>query len=189
MNKLLIVLLAGMLGGCFTLPGSEAKTPTRYALQGPPQTCVAGDRTIAVSIVRVAAGLDTDRIARLREPTGEFNYLRDLRWVDSAGAMVEQRLAADLECRGFVVQTGHRTRTGQSELLCELRAFEVRETAAGNQAVVAMSCTYQDTDGAERALVESAQMPLAVWNATAAVQALGVAYGAVFDKLLAALTN
>lgn len=189
MTKLLIVLLAGLLSGCFTLPGSEANTPTRYALQGPAQACVAGDRTIAVSIVRVAAGLDTDRIARLHEPTGEFSYLRDLRWVDSAGAMVGQRLATDLECRGFVVKTGHRTRTGLSELLCELRALEVRETDAGNQAVVALSCTYQDTDGAERALVESAQMPLARWNATAVVQALGVAYGAVFDKLLTALTN
>jgi ABC-type uncharacterized transport system auxiliary subunit len=189
LNKLLIVLLAALLGGCFTLPGSEAETPTRYALQGPAHDCVGGNRSIAVSIVRVASGLDTDRIARLREPTGEFSYLRNLRWVDSAGAMVEQRLATDLECRGFVVQTGHRTRTGQGELLCELRALEVRETGQDNTAVVALSCTYQDKDGAERALVESAQRPLAHWNATAAVQALGVAYGAVFDKLFAALTN
>jgi ABC-type uncharacterized transport system auxiliary subunit len=189
LSRLLIVLLAALSGGCLTLPGSDTPTPNRYALQGPAQACVAGERAIAVSVVQVAAGLDTDRIARVRESTGEFNYLRDLRWVDSAGAMMEQRLAADLECRGFVVQTGHRTRAGQSELLCELRALQLQDTGESNQAVVALSCMYRGDKGAERALVESAREPLARWNATAAVQALGVAYAAVFENLFAALTR
>jgi len=181
--------LAALSGGCFTLPGSDNATPNRYALQGPAQTCVAGQRPIAVSVVQVAAGLDTDRIARVQDSTGEFNYLRDLRWVDSAGAMMEQRLAADLECRGFVVQTGHRTRVGQRELLCELRALQLQDTGESNQAVVALSCIYRGDEGAERALVESAREPMAQWNATVAVQALGAAYAAVFEKLFAAMTR
>ena len=139
-------------------------------------------------VVQVAAGLDTDRIARVQESTGEFNYLRDLRWVDSAGAMMEQRLAADLECRGFVVQTGHRTRVGQRELLCELRALQLQDIGESNQAAVALSCIYRGGEGAERALVESARAPIGRWNATAAVQALGVAYAAVFEKIFAAMT-
>ena len=185
MTRLFIVLLAGCLGGCFSLPGSDGPAPGRYALQGPAQTCAPGEHGMAVRVVQVAAGLDTDRIARVQESTGEFSYLRDLRWVDGAGTMVEQRLAADLECRGFVVQTGHRTRTGRSQLLCELRSLELRETAAGNQAVVALSCIYRGEEGAELALVESAREPLARWSGTAAVQALDAAYAKVFADLLA----
>jgi ABC-type uncharacterized transport system auxiliary subunit len=185
--KILLVLIAALLGGCLSLPGSEGNTPSRFALQGPAQACLAGNRTIAVSIVQVAAGLNTDRIARIQKSTGEFSYLRDVRWVDSAGAMIEQRMASDLECRGFVVHTGHRTRAGQSELLCELRALELQESSAGNQAVVTLSCTYQADDGTVQALVESATQPLSRWSATAAVQALGAAYAAVFENLYAAL--
>ena len=185
MTRLFIVVLALFLAGCLTLPGSDDTAPTRYTLKGPGQACIAGERPIAVSIVQVAAGLDTDRIARLKESTGEFTYLRDLRWVDIAGVMVEQRLAADLECRGFVVLTGNRTRAGQSELLCELRALELQETAERDRAVVALSCIYRGGDGAEQALVASSSTPLARWNATTAVQALGLAYAEVFDSLVA----
>jgi ABC-type uncharacterized transport system auxiliary subunit len=175
------------MGGCLALPGSEGNTPSRFALQGPAQSCVAGSRVLAVSIGQVAAGLNNDRIARIQQATGEFSYLRDVRWVDSAGPMMEQRLASDIECRGFVVHTGHRTRAGQSELLCELRALELQETSDGNQAVVTLSCTFLGDNGAGQALVESAAEPLSRWSATAAVKALGTAYAAVFENLYAAI--
>lgn len=175
------------MSGCLALPGSEGNTPSRFALQGPAQSCVVGSRAISVSIGQVAAGLNTDRIARIQEDTGEFSYLRDVRWVDSAGAMMEQRLASDLECRGFVVHTGHRTTAGQSELLCELRALELQETSAGNQAAVTLSCTFLAANGAGQALVESATKPLSRWSAKAAVQALGAAYAEVLENLYAAI--
>jgi ABC-type uncharacterized transport system auxiliary subunit len=187
--KFLVLLVTILMGGCLALPGSEGNTPSRFALQGPDQSCVAGNRALAVSIGQVAAGLNNDRIARIHEATGEFSYLRDVRWVDSAGSMMEQRLASDMECRGFVVQTGHRTRAGQSELLCELRALELQETRDGNQAVVTLSCTFWGNGGAGQALVESAAEPLSRWSATAAVQALGTAYAAVFENLYAAIVT
>jgi len=187
LNKLVLLIVPPLLGGCLALPGSEGNTPSRFALQGPDQSCVAGSRALAVSIGQVAAGLNNDRIARIHEATGEFSYLRDVRWVDSAGPMMEQRLASDMECRGFVVHTGHRTRAGQSELLCELRALELQETSDGNQAVVTLSCTFLGDNGAGQALVESAAEPLSRWSATAAVQALGAAYAAVFENLYAAI--
>jgi ABC-type uncharacterized transport system auxiliary subunit len=185
--KFLVLLVTILMGGCLALPGSEGNTPSRFALQGPDQSCVAGSRALAVSIGQVGAGLNNDRIAQIQQATGEFSYLRDVRWVDSAGSMMEQRLASDMECRGFVVQTGHRTRAGQSELLCELRALELQETRDGNQAVVTLSCTFWGNGGADRALVESAAEPLSKWSATAAVQALGTAYAAVFENLYAAI--
>ena len=175
------------MSGCLALPGSEGKTPSRFTLQGPAQPCVAGNRALSVSIGQVAAGLNNDRIARIQQDTGEFSYLRDVRWVDSAGAMMAQRLASDLECRGFVVHTGHRTGAGQSELLCELRNLELQETNQGNQAAVTLSCTFLAADGAGQALVESATKPLSRWSATAAVQALGAAYREVFESLYAAI--
>ena len=140
-----------------------------------------------VSIGQVAAGLNTDRIARIQETTGEFSYLRDVRWVDSTGPMMEQRLASDLECRGFVVHTGHRTRAEQSELLCELRALQLQETSIGNQAVVTLSCTFLAANGTGLALVESATKPLSSWSTKAAAQALGTAYAEVFENLYAAI--
>lgn len=183
------MVTAAFLGGCLSLPGSDGNAPGRFALQGPSRTCVAGSRTIAVSIGQVAAGLNTDRIAQVQESTGAFSYLRGVRWVDSAGAMMEQRLASDLECRGFVVHTGHRTGVGQRELFCELRALELRETSVGNQAVVTLSCTYQADNGARQALVESAAKPLSRWSATVAVQTLGSAYADVFNKLYATVNK
>ena len=68
---------------------------------------------------------------------------------------------------------------------CELRALELQETAESDRAVVALSCIYRGGDGAEQALVASSSTPLARWNATTAVQALGLAYAEVFDSLVA----
>ena len=189
MTRFLLLIITALLGGCLTLPGSEGNPPSRFALQGPTQACVAGSRALSVSIGRTASGLNTDRIARLKEATGEFNYLRGVRWVESAGAMMEQRLASDLECRGFVVHTGHRTGASQSELLCELRALQAQDTSQGNQALVTLSCTYRADNGAVQALVESAEKPLPQWSATAVVQALGAAYREVFEDLYTALAQ
>jgi len=182
------ILVLYLLQGCVTVPGSDAQAPARYTLQGPVQACTPGGCILALSVVQVAAGLDTDRIARVQVATGEFTYLRDLRWVDSAGSMLEQRLAADLECRGIAVQTGHRARAGQSQLLCELRALNLLEGKEGNVAEVALSCVYRGGDGGpDQVLLQSARVPLDHWNSTAAVQALSTAYAEVFDGLYAGI--
>jgi ABC-type uncharacterized transport system auxiliary subunit len=182
------ILVLCLLQGCVSLPGSDTPAPARYTLQGPVQACTPGACVLALGVVQVAAGLDTDRIARVQVATGEFTYLRDLRWVDSAGSMLEQRLAADLECRGIAVQTGHRTRSGQSQLLCELRALNLLEAREGDVAEVALSCVYRGGDGGpEQVLLQSARVPLEHWSGTAAVQALSAAYAEVFDGLYAGI--
>ena len=73
MTKLLPLFIAALLSGCLALPGSEGKAPERFALQGLAQECVPGNRTIAVSVAQVAAGLNTDRIARIQDATGDFS--------------------------------------------------------------------------------------------------------------------
>lgn len=184
----LVALLALLLAACVNLPGSDASAPVRYRLQGPDQPCVPAQRSLALRVVQVAAGLDSDRIAQVRSDTGAFSYLGDRRWVSAAGTMVEQRLAADLECRGIAVQTGHRVPAGTSQLLCELRALNLVESPQGRTAEVALSCTYRASgDAPGRALLPSARVPLETWSAAAAMGAFNAAYRDVFDDLYAAV--
>ncbi len=190
MNKWLIAILACALGGCLSLPGSDSAAPARYMLQGPGGSCVPAQRSLLLDVTSVGAGLDTDRIAQLQESTGEVTWLKDVRWVRSAGAMLEDRLASDLECRGFAVQTGHRVRSGGSQLQCELRALNLVERADGREARIALSCLYRGGDEApESALLESARAPLARWSADAAVGAFNAAYADVFDSLYAGIAT
>lgn len=189
MNKWLLALLGCALGGCLSLPGSGTPAPARYLLQGPDRACVPARHTLILDVVSVTAGLDTDRIAQVQEPTGEVTWLKDVRWVRSAGAMLEDRLAADLECGGFAVQTGHRVRAGGRRLQCELRALNVTDSGTGRQARIALSCLYRGGDDApESALLESARAPLARWSAEAAVRAFNAAYAEVFDALYASIS-
>lgn len=190
MTRLVAAFLFCLLGGCLSLPGSDTGAPTRYTLRGPPKVCIPVERTLALDVVQVVGGLDTDRIAQVQEETGEVTYLQNVRWAMAAGAMLEHRLAADLECRGIAVQTGHRARAGQDQLLCELRALNLREGEGGRVAQIALSCIYRGRqDAAELALVRSAQVPLDRYSATTAIRAFDAAYAEVFDGLFAGISG
>jgi ABC-type uncharacterized transport system auxiliary subunit len=176
-----------LLPGCISLPGSEDPAPARYRLPGPDTGCIRGDALLGLSVTRVAPGLATDRIALEDSASSEVTYLKDLRWVDTAGAMLEQRLATDLECRGRVVQIGHRPRGDQDHLQCEVRALNLVRDSAGKHANIALSCFYQDAHGLEQTLLPSAEVPVVNWNSDAAIQALGRAYLEVFEALATGL--
>jgi hypothetical protein len=88
-----------------------------------------------------------------------------------------------------VVQIGHRPRGDQDHLICEVRALNLVRDAAGERAAVALSCFYRSADGAEQALLPSAEAPVASWNSDAALQALGRAYLDMFDGLSADLSR
>jgi ABC-type uncharacterized transport system auxiliary subunit len=176
-----------LLPACISLPGSDSPAAARYRLPGPDDGCTRGDALLGLSVTRVAPGLATDRIALEDAASGEVTYLRKLRWVDTAGAMLEQRLAADLECRGRVVQIGHRPRSDQDHLQCEVRSLNLLRDASGNRAAVALSCFYRDSAGAEQTLLPSAEVAVTTWNGDAAIQALGRAYLEVFEVLATGL--
>lgn len=185
MNRLLLLAPTALLAACMTLPGSDTPPTSRYLLTSTGADCATGYRALSLSIAGVNAGLDNDRIARLDGNSGQLSYLKNVRWADELGGLLEQQLAADLECRGFAVMSGHRHSLGQARLLCEVRAFNLRQDG-GDQAEVALSCVY--TGGKEdRMIISRHTAPLSRWTADAAVSALSTAYGAAVDDIVAGM--
>ena len=192
MNKLIapgLTLL--LLSGCVELPGADTGTTTRYALQSANSgagSCEPATATLNLSVVKVNAGLETDRIARRDDHTGEITYLKQVRWIDTVGVMTGQRLAADLECRGYTVITSHHRRLSYDRLICEVRALNLVAGAGGDRAEVGLSCVYFKAEtGEELALKAHHQSQLRSWRADDAVAATSDAYQQVFAELLAKL--
>lgn len=185
MNKPLLLAPLALLVACMTLPGSDTPATSRYLLTNTQAACEAGGSPISLSVLRVNAGLDNDRIARLDARNGQLSYLKDVRWADQLGRLLEQQIATDLECRGFAVMSAHRRSLGQPHLLCEIRAFNLIQDNL-DQADVALSCVLQE-DGSDRSIISRHREPLARWSADAAVAALSEAYGRALDDLVAGM--
>jgi ABC-type uncharacterized transport system auxiliary subunit len=148
-------------------------------------SCAPATATLKLSVVKVNAGLETDRIARRDANTGEITYLKQVRWIDTAGLMMEQRLAADLECSGYTVVTSHHRRHSYDQLVCEVRALNLVAGAGGDKADVGLSCVYHKAGSrVELALKSRHQSPLRSWRADDAVAAASDAYRQVFAELL-----
>jgi ABC-type uncharacterized transport system auxiliary subunit len=191
-NKLLAAGLSlFLLPGCVELPGADSGTTTRYTLQGTSsglESCDPPTATLKLSVVKVNAGLETDRIARRDARTGEITYLKQVRWIDTVSAMMEQRLAADLECRGYTVITSHHRRLSYDQLVCEVRALNLVAGAGGDQAEVGLSCIYFKAGTPEELALRSRhQSRLHSWRADDAVAAASDAYQQVFAELLTKL--
>jgi ABC-type uncharacterized transport system auxiliary subunit len=182
------LLLCGALSACVNLPGSDTSPPLRFMLQGPAGKCSSGNTPLSVSVVRVGPGLNNDRIARRDQNTGEVSYLEDVRWVDRSGAMLEQRLASDLECSGYAVLTSHHGKRSTDELVCEVRALNL-VSGTGNSAEVALSCVLFGSGDNSNALQTRHSSPLGSWQASAAVAAVSQAYQQVFKDLVSWLNT
>lgn len=176
-----------LLSSCMSLPGSESPLARQYLLQAEDASCTASSKILHLSVVKVAAGLDTDRIARMNRDTGEMDYLQGVRWVEEVGSMLEQRLAADLECRGFAVQTGHRTRLEHAQLQCEVRALNLVSTGSQDEAEVGLSCLYYRPGIEDSALIATAAVPLQRWSVKQAMTALSAAYDRASGELMDAM--
>jgi ABC-type uncharacterized transport system auxiliary subunit len=182
--------VALLVAGCVSLPGlpgSDKVPPRRYLLQPAVDQCTAGDRAISLSIVKVGAGLNTDRVARRDARTGAFTFLKDVRWVDRTAAMLEQRLAEDLECRGFVVVTSHHSRLDHDQLVCEARAMNLVADAGRDRAEVSLSCLLFRDAASELAIQAAGSSDLSSWSADAAANAMSSAYRRAFEEMLAGL--
>jgi ABC-type uncharacterized transport system auxiliary subunit len=180
-----------LLSGCVELPGADTGPTTRYALQSAnsgPGSCDPPTATLNLSVIKVNAGLETDRIARRDAGTGEITYLKQVRWIDTVGVLMEQRLATDLECRGYTVITSHHRWLSSDQLVCEVRALNLVAGAGGDSAEVGLSCVYFKVEtGEERAMKSHHQSALRSWRADAAVAAASEAYQQMFAELLAKL--
>ena len=189
MNKAIpAALLLLLLAGCISLPGSDFPDTSRYSLPVTNQGCTPGDTPLALRVPRVSAGLDSNRIARRNAATGEITYLKDVRWAEDVRVLVEQRLARDLECHGFTAVSSHHHTLDQSQLVCEVRAFNLVQEGSRDTAEVGLSCIYYGSGNApDRPVVTMRDSAVTDWSAPAAVAAVSDAYELALADLLAGM--
>lgn len=193
MNKRLLATLAlgtTITAGCVSLPGEDATASKRFRLKaGDSGACQRAEQPLKLSVIQVAAGLDNDRVARLNANTGEITYLKDLRWVTSVSSLVEQGLAEVLECAGYAVQTGHRSKLGSDRLECEVRALNLTQNDATDRASVGLSCLYTVQGSQDSVFTIESSSPLQRWNVNEAMAAFGLAFSEASKELVQALAT
>ncbi len=172
------------LSACVSLPGEDAEPAARYMLKGPEHNCVAAGPPLLLSIIKVASGLDTDRIARRDTATGQFTYLQGVRWVDRSGGMLEQRLASDLECKGYTVITSHHAQLRNRQLVCEVRALNLVQSRGSDSAEVTLSCVlFDDARKQQDTILASHSSPLRRWGINDAMVAMAESYAQVLEDV------
>lgn len=197
MNKLLpgvpqtalaLTFFLTTLAGCVSLPGSDSVPSARYTLNPAAENCVPGGAPLGLSISKLGAGLDSDRIARREAGSGEITYLGNVRWVERTDQMLEQRLAADLECRGHTIITSHHNTLSHDQLVCEVRDFNLVANGSRNAAEVALSCVLFVASGDGDVNIRSYHStPLSRWSADSATAALSTSYKLVLEDIAANL--
>ncbi|MFT5483484.1 MAG: ABC-type uncharacterized transport system auxiliary subunit [Halieaceae bacterium] len=186
MNKLFFsgLCLLPLLAGCLSLPGSGNDPIVRYGLQAPDLSCSTGRGTLGLSIAKLGSGLDTDRVARRNADSGEITYLKGVRWVDRVGVMLEQRLAADLECLGHTVITSHHSKLNHDNLVCEVRALNLVVDGDNDMAEVGLSCVLFVAAGDGDINIQSRHSgPMHNWSASSATAAIASSYQQVLQEL------
>jgi ABC-type uncharacterized transport system auxiliary subunit len=186
LNKLLVsgLCLIPFLAGCLSLPGSGNDPIVRYGLQTSDLSCNTGRGTLGLSIAKLGSGLDTDRVARRNANSGEITYLQSVRWVDRVGVMLEQRMAADLECLGHTVITSHHSKLNHDNLVCEVRAFNLLVDGSNDMAEVGLSCVLFVAAGDGDINIQSRHSsPMHSWSASSATAAIGSSYEKVLQEL------
>ncbi|MEP5763646.1 MAG: ABC-type transport auxiliary lipoprotein family protein [Halieaceae bacterium] len=186
-KRVLAFLAVSLLAACMSLPGSNSTPAARYMLSGKDANCSDGERPLSLTVTTVGAGLDSDRIARRNADTGEFYYLKGVSWIEATDSMVEQRLAADLECSGYTVITSHHRMLRQDQLVCEVRALNLLQSKGQNEAEVALSCVLFAVGSESLSLRVQQSAKLERWSTGAAVAALSRAYQQAFAELAARL--
>ena len=188
MIKYLALATCLFLSACVSLPGEDEEPAARYMLNGPDQDCSSEGKPLILSIIKVSSGLDSERIATRDASTGQFTYLQGVRWVDRSGIMLEQRLAKDLECKGFSVITSHHAQLNNNQLVCEVRALNLVQSSDGNRAEVALSCIKFHSHGKKQdAIMASHSTPLRSWGINEAMDAMAESYARVLEELTSKL--
>ena len=102
MNRLMTILAAGMLAGCFGGLEREAPEPAVYVLTAPQAEATMTILLPADLVVLrpvLAPALDTERIAT-RWPGNRIDYYAGARWGGDAGLVVQAALAESLRRTG-----------------------------------------------------------------------------------------
>lgn len=188
MNRVLAPALCLFLSACVSIPGENIDPAARYMLKGPDENCTGSGPTLVLTVIKVSSGLDTDRVARRDAASGQFTYLQGVRWVDRSAGMLEQRLARDLECRGYSIITSHHAQLHNTRLVCEVRALNLVQTGGGDSAEVGLSCVKFLSGGKQQeTILASHTTPLRSWSTSNAMAAMAESYASVLDGLVSGL--
>jgi ABC-type uncharacterized transport system auxiliary subunit len=184
LNRVLAPALCLLLSACVSIPGENVDPAARYMLKGPDENCTSGGPTLVLSVIKVSSGLDTERVARRDAASGQFTYLKDVRWVDHSGRMLEQRLATDLECKGYSVITSHHAQLHNTRLVCEVRALNLVQAGGGDSAEVGLSCVKFMSGGKQQDTIQASHAtPLRSWSTNNAMAAMADSYARVLGEL------
>ena len=95
----LLLACAILLAGCTGLPATRAESPGSYLLEAKsliPTAQTKRDLVLAVSMPRARPGMDTQRMAYVRQPH-ELEYFAVHQWVDTPAHMLAPLLVQALE--------------------------------------------------------------------------------------------
>ncbi len=189
-KQLLMGLALVSLLGCVSLPGSDTTPSARYTLNSTTDNCGGPGTPLGLSVAKLGVGLDTDRIARRDSGTGEMTYLGNVRWVEPAGRMLEQRLANDLECKGYTIITSHHNTLSHDQLVCEVRAFNLIADAGNDGAEVGLSCVLFVASGdGDKNIRTLHKTTLSSWRASSATAAMSASYQRVLQDITTGLKS
>jgi cholesterol transport system auxiliary component len=189
------VLFAGasglILAGCADVVGPLA-APKLYVLTPPLLGPVPGPKVawaLSIAMPEATAGLDADRIAILRPPSG-LDYYADVAWADRLPVLVQAALVEAFESSGRIAAVARDSDGARADyvLTTDLREFAARYDAGEGAPLAVVRIGVRVVDARSRKISGTAvfgkEVRAAANSVAAGVAALTAAYGAVLADLV-----
>ena len=134
MKKYNIFLLCGVLflTGCFA---SSAPTPTYYVLNPSHSNSVEqGETPLSIVIERptIVSGLNTDRIALIKNDGRELDYFAQARWNGQLDKIVQDFMIESFENHYDIVEVGARSRHKKADYMVVTKIRDFQAEYAGD---------------------------------------------------------
>jgi cholesterol transport system auxiliary component len=140
--------------------------------------------TIIVAEPSTIFALDSERIV-VRSAGGEITYLPRAQWSDRLPRLVQARLIQSFENAGRAAVGRPTDRlTGTSQLLIDIRSFEVREASRDAFVEVAAKLVSNGSGRIANARLFGANAPVAAIDGAGATQALDQALASVITQIV-----
>jgi cholesterol transport system auxiliary component len=189
------VLFAGasglILAGCADVVGPPA-APKLYTLNPPLSGPLAGPKVgwaLSIQTPDASAGLDSERIAITRPPSG-LDYYADAAWADHLPALVGSALLEAFERSGRIGAVARDSDAARADyvLSTDLRDFSCRYDAGEGAPLAVVRLGARVVDAKSRKIAGSAvfakEVRASANSVPAGVAALSEAYGGVLAELV-----
>jgi len=189
------VLFAGasglLLAGCTDVVGPPP-APKLYVLQPVVSVPLPGPKigwTLAVQLPEATAGLDRERIAITRPPSG-LDYYADAAWADRLPVLAEAALIEAFEGSGRISAVARDSDGARSDyiLVTDLRDFAAHYDAGEGAPLAVVRLGARVVNARTRAIagsmVANKEVRASANSVVATVAALTTAYGAVLADLV-----